>query len=132
MQVVWRAGEVRAEDVRLALESEHDLKDSTVRTLLRRLETKGVVEHSQDGRAFTYRARIQPEQLAARNVGSIVDRFCKGSITSLLLGMADDSMISSDELRRLADRIDDAKNGLEKKNPHKTSSTKRARKKKQK
>ena len=109
MQVVWKKGEVRAEDVRLALEAKNDLKDSTVRTLLRRLEAKGVVEHSRDGRAFTYSAKIQPQHLAARDVGTIVDRFCKGSVSSLVLGMAEDAMISPAELRELADRIENAR-----------------------
>ena len=38
MQVVWDRGALKAEEIRLELESTHDLKDSTVRTLLRRLE----------------------------------------------------------------------------------------------
>lgn len=46
--------------------------------------------------------------MAAKAVRGIADRFCQGSIPSLLLGMADNSMISADELRRLADSIDQA------------------------
>jgi hypothetical protein len=44
--------------------------------------------------------------MAAKAVRGIADRFCQGSISSLLLGMADNSLISADELRRLADRIE--------------------------
>lgn len=108
MQVIWQRGTALAEDIRLALAAEHDLKDSTVRTLLRRLEVKGVVTHTVDGRAFVYRATIQPKHLAAGAVQGIADRILDGSISSLLLGMADDSMISAEELRRLADLIDAA------------------------
>ena len=37
MKVVWSKGSATADDVRVALSGKHDLKDSTVRTILRRL-----------------------------------------------------------------------------------------------
>lgn len=108
MQVIWRKTTATAEDVRHALANKHDLKDSTVRTLLRRLESKGVLEHSVQGRIFIYRSTIEPQDLAVDAVRNIADRFCKGSMSSLLLGMADDDLISAEELRDLADRIEQA------------------------
>jgi predicted transcriptional regulator len=108
MRIVWDRGYVRAEEVRLAMDKKYRLKDSTVRTLLRRLEAKGILEHTVDGVAYVYRPKIEPEHMAAKAVRGIAERFCQGSIPSLLLGMADNSMISADELRRLADRIEQA------------------------
>ena len=108
MRVVWDRGKARAEEVRVTLDKQHGLKDSTVRTLLRRLEAKGALEHTVDGLAYVYRPKMEREHMAAKAVRGIADRLCQGSIASLLLGMADDSMISADELRRLADRIDQA------------------------
>ena len=40
MNVVWTSGVVTADDVRAALARSRPLKDSTVRTLLRRLEVR--------------------------------------------------------------------------------------------
>ena len=42
MAVIWRLGAARAEDIREALLADHDLTDSTIRTLLRRIEAKGI------------------------------------------------------------------------------------------
>lgn len=108
MQVVWSQGRPKAEDVRLALASRKGLKDSTVRTILRRLEEKGYVEHEVEGRTYVYRPRVEPQNVAAEQVRGIIDRFCRGSVENLLVGMVDDNLITSDKLRELAERIKEA------------------------
>jgi BlaI family transcriptional regulator, penicillinase repressor len=108
MQVVWSQGRATADDVRTALARRHDLKDSTIRTILRRLEEKGYVDHVVDGRTYVYRPRVEPENVAAQQVRGIIDRFCRGSVESLLVGMVDDDLITPDKLRELAQRIDAA------------------------
>jgi BlaI family transcriptional regulator, penicillinase repressor len=107
MQVVWSKGSVTAEDARLALPGQ-DLKDSTVRTILRRLEEKGYVEHDVDGRTYVYRPRVEPHSVANQQVRGIINRFCRGSVENLLVGMVDDNLITPDKLRELADRIAEA------------------------
>lgn len=108
MQVVWSRSRVTAEDVRTALARRHDLKDSTIRTILRRLEEKGYVEHDVDGRTYVYRPRVEPQNIAAQQVRGIIDRFCRGSVENLLVGMVDDNLITPDKLRDLADKIAEA------------------------
>lgn len=106
MKIVWDRGEVSADDVRIALGKSRELKDSTVRTLMRRLEAKGAVAHRVEGRTFIYHAPMGSEEIAVDAVKSIVSRFCEGSLSNLLLGMADDKQITANELRKLADLID--------------------------
>jgi BlaI family penicillinase repressor len=108
MQVVWSKGRVTADDARQALPRRQDLKDSTVRTILRRLEEKGYVEHDVEGRTYVYRPRIEPHNVATQQVRGIIDRFCRGSVENLLVGMVDDNLITPDKLRDLAARIDAA------------------------
>src|SRR4051794_10978092 len=108
MQVVWAKGRATADDVRLALARRHDLKDSTIRTILRRLEEKEYVEHDVEGRTYVYRPRVEPQNIASQQVRGIIDRFCRGSVENLLVGMVDDNLITSDKLRDLADKIAEA------------------------
>lgn len=56
MDIVWRMDRATAEDVREALQDR--LHDSTVRTLLRVLESKGYLTHEVRGKAYVYRAAI--------------------------------------------------------------------------
>lgn len=108
MRVVWSRETTTADDVRQALQKERDLKDSTVRTLLRRLESKGYVEHEIDVRTFVYKPRVEEQRVAAQQVRGIINRFCSGSIENLLVGLVDDEQLSAEVLRNLADRIEEA------------------------
>ena len=108
MQVIWSRGSASADDVRQAIKGQHDLKDSTVRTVLRRLEGKGVLTHTVDGRTYVYQPSKDVDNVASDAVQQIADRFCKGSLSNLLLGMANDERISAEELRKLASKIEKA------------------------
>ncbi len=103
MQHVWAAGPITSEDVRERLPRR--LKESTVRTVLKRLEEKGFVTHSVQGRTYVFAAAEARRTVAARAVGRIAEWLCNGSVEEVLVGMVDSDMLDSDELRRLADKI---------------------------
>ncbi|HXI08268.1 MAG: BlaI/MecI/CopY family transcriptional regulator [Bradyrhizobium sp.] len=107
MQLVWAHGPVTAEAVREKLS--RPLKESTVRTVLRRLEEKGYTTHTVDGRTFVYRAAEERGRVAARAVQRIVDWFCNGSVEEVLVGMVDHAMLDQKQLRALADQVARAK-----------------------
>ena len=101
--IVWRHGLVTADQVREYLD--RPLKDSTVRTVLRRLEEKGYLAHSVDDRTFVYRPAESRQRVAGRAVRRIADWFCEGSVETLLVGMVDSKVLDRAELQRLAERI---------------------------
>ncbi len=105
--IVWRLQKVTAEEVRE--EVQRPLKDSTIRTVLRRLEEKGYLAHSVDNRTFIYRPAESPQKVAARAVQRILDWFCEGSVEELLVGLVDSKVVSRAELERLARRVAAAK-----------------------
>lgn len=105
MRVLWEHRTATADDVRGALAADQLLQDSTVRTILRRLETKGYVTHVLDGRTYVFSPRIESSNVAADAVRRIIDRFCEGSVENLLVGMVDDELVSPQKLKQLADRI---------------------------
>jgi len=101
--IIWRIGDVTAEQVREELG--RPLKDSTIRTVLRRLEEKGYLAHTVENRTFFYRPAESRQRVAGRAVKRIVDWFCEGSVEALLVGMVDSKVLDRAELQRLADRI---------------------------
>src|SRR5436305_7049521 len=103
MQLVWANGTVTAEVVRGQLS--RPLKESTVRTVLRRLEEKGYATHRVDGRTFVYQAAEPRGRVAAKAVQRIVDWFCNGSVEEVLVGMVDTEMLDQRQLRLLADQV---------------------------
>jgi len=105
MDVLWKRGPSSSEDVRLALEKRHFMKESTARTILKRLEDKGYVRHSIEGRTNIY-SGVEPQaNVAARAVQRLIDRLYGGSVEELLVGMVDNEVVDSSELATLARKI---------------------------
>jgi len=105
LDVLWSRGPSTADAVREALAPRHPLKDSSVRTLLRRLEAQGHVSHHVDGKVFIYRAAVKPRRMAARAVRHVIERFCSGSVEEFLVGMVDEDVLDAKDIERLARRI---------------------------
>jgi BlaI family transcriptional regulator, penicillinase repressor len=117
MDHIWTHAPVTAESCREALASSRPMKDSTIRTVLRRLEQKGYLTHEIEGRTFVYRPSDARQNVAVRAVKSIIDRFCGGSAEQLVLGMVDNAVLDRKQLERLARKISES----EKKRPEKPS-----------
>jgi predicted transcriptional regulator len=105
MRAVWNGGPCSVEAVHQVVARARDLKETTTRTLLRRLEQKGYLRHESDGRAYVYRAVEPARSLAARAVRQIIDRFCQGSVEELVSGMVDAKVLSAAELGRLEEFV---------------------------
>jgi BlaI family transcriptional regulator, penicillinase repressor len=107
MQLVWAHAPITAEMVRERLDRQ--LKESTVRTVLRRLEEKGFVNHSIEGRTYVFRAVDDRRRVAAKAVRRVADWFCNGSIEEVLMGIVDSRMLDKEQLDLLASKIEEAK-----------------------
>ncbi|HEY7928785.1 MAG TPA: BlaI/MecI/CopY family transcriptional regulator [Steroidobacteraceae bacterium] len=103
LQLIWNTGDVTADQVRQALD--RPLKESTVRTVLGRLERKGYLVHQVDQRTFIYRAAKPRAQVAARAVKRIADWFCNGSLDEVVVGMVEAKLLDRRDLQRIVDKV---------------------------
>ena len=106
MEFLWKHGPATGEEVRAAVSKERPLTDSTVRTVLRRLEAKQFVQHEVDGRQFLYSSARERRNVAVEHVRNVLKKFCRGSMEELLAGLVDHRVVDGAELRRLAERIE--------------------------
>ncbi len=106
MDYLWANGPSTGEAVRAAIGKSRVLTDSTIRTVLRRLEAKQFVRHEMEGRQFLYSSVREPRKVAAEAVRSALKNFCRGSLEELLTGLVDHRVVDSAELRRLAEKIE--------------------------
>jgi BlaI family transcriptional regulator, penicillinase repressor len=111
MQAVWDAGSSTVDAVHRVVSRTHALKEATTRTLLRRLESKGYLKHTEEQRAYVYRAVEPARSLAARAVRQIIDRFCRGSVEELVSGMVEAKVLSKEEMNRLEEFVRERKGG---------------------
>jgi BlaI family penicillinase repressor len=98
-------GPVTSEQVREGLHKVHPLKDSSIRTLLRRLEKRGLLSHTVEGKVFMYRAETSSARVAARAVKRMIDGFWAGSAERFLAGLVDEKVLSASDLERLARKV---------------------------
>ena len=102
---IWAKGPATAEQVREGITPAYRLKDSTIRTILRRLEERGFVSHTTEGKSFVYSVAAPSQTVAARTVQQLIQRFWSGSAEQFLAGMVDEKVLTPAQIRKLADKI---------------------------
>ena len=105
MEAVWADGPCSVDAVHRRVAQRRDLKEATIRTIMRRLERKGYLHHRTVGRAYVYQAFEPPRSLAARAVRQIIDGFCRGSVEELVSGMVEAKVLSKADLDALEQTI---------------------------
>jgi BlaI family penicillinase repressor len=109
MAVLWELGSGTVGEVRERLDA--DLAYTTVLTILRNLEAKGLVGHKEEGRAHRYSPRVA-QQTAQRNaLTRLVNTLFQGSHEQLLARLVEDRALGAEELSRLAERVRDLEKG---------------------
>ena len=96
---------VRAVYQELAQAQEKDLAYNTVQTLLRLMEKKELVAHTEEGRTFVYRALYSRDDTAVR----FLDRVFDGAADQLVQSLLRAERIPPAELDRMRELIDQAR-----------------------
>ena len=105
LDFIWAKGPATADQVRESLLPDHPLKDSSVRTLLRRLEAQGYLRHRLEGKSYLYQAAEPTSNFAVRTVRQLIERFWEGSAEQFVVGMVDAKVLSVEALQRLAKKV---------------------------
>jgi predicted transcriptional regulator len=101
MQIVWRLGEVSVADVLAALPVERKLAYTSVSTVLRILEQKGVVHSRKVGRGHVYSALLAREDYEARSVRHLVETVFDGTPSALVERLVEAVPLSPEEVEQL-------------------------------
>jgi BlaI family transcriptional regulator, penicillinase repressor len=99
MDVLWEQGPSTAAEVRECVSDR--LAYTTVLTMLRKLEAKGYVGHTEEGRAHRYRALIARDAARQSALRSLSAKLFKGSYALLVTHLISDKEISDVEVRRI-------------------------------
>ena len=109
MELVHLRGQVTAADLMGALPGSPT--NSTVRTLLRIMETRGLLSHSEEEGRYVYRAAESRELAAKKALSGIVRTLFRGSVSDVVLTLLEDEggRLTAEEFNRLEKLIADAK-----------------------
>ena len=105
LQILWRIGGGTIEDIVQASGENPPPNYKTVQTLLRIMERKGHVNHSQEGRAFVFRPLVERSDVHRLSIRELVTKYFTGSRTELLIELLRKERISPEQLRELENMI---------------------------
>ena len=105
MKVLWERREATVADVLSALGRNADLAYTTVATMLRKMETRGLVAHRAEGRSFVYRATVAVDAVSHSMADHLVDRLFEGSLVDVVNHLLTTREVSREELSRLEQLI---------------------------
>lgn len=100
MECLWAGPKTLMELVRTLKDSAGWAK-STVTTMVRRLEEKGLIDYEQSGRAKVFRAALAREDAAAAETDSLLARAFQGSVGLLVSSLADRNSLTRADIDEL-------------------------------
>jgi BlaI family penicillinase repressor len=112
MQILWNRRSATAREITDAMQP-LGVAHSTVQTLLRGLEDKGVVAHDLHERTFVFRPLVSADAITRSATRDLIERVFGGSVSGLLAHLLTEESISARELSELKQLIDrhDRKSG---------------------
>ena len=105
MSVLWARGEATTAEVHAALQAARGLALTTIATMLRKMEEKGVVAHRAEGRQFVYRPTVTETEVRRSMVGELVERLFGGDPKALVAHVVSEHEIDARELGDLRRRV---------------------------
>ncbi|MCC6319066.1 MAG: BlaI/MecI/CopY family transcriptional regulator [Gemmatimonadaceae bacterium] len=108
VRLLWTKGECTVVDVQEGLLPARPLAQTTVATLLTRLEKRGVVSHRTAGRQFIYRAEVTEPEVRRSMVGELTNSLFAGQPTALISHLLVERELGADELGEVKRMIADA------------------------
>jgi predicted transcriptional regulator len=116
LRILWERGEATGAEVQEALAAERPLAQSTVATLLSRMERKGLLAHRSEGRQFVYRAEVSEEAVRDSMLdqfSGIVGEIFRGDVAALVSHLLTARDMAPDDLARLRALIEAKERELE-------------------
>ena len=106
----WKQGPMFVKDI---VEMYDDPKPhfNTISTIVRTLEEKGYVGHTQHGKSYQYHAVVAEQDMGKKSLSSVIGRYFKNSYISVVSSFREDGNIPVEDLRRLLDEVEKSHDG---------------------
>ncbi len=108
MNILWRLEEGTVAEVIELLPKERDLAYTSVSTILRILEQKGILKTRKEGRGHIYIPQLKKNDYEAKTVKQIVNRVFDGTPVALVRQLLESVKLNKNDLKEIRDLIDQA------------------------
>ena len=105
MKVLWERQEATVSEVVESLGRDSNLAYTTIATMLRKMEARGLAAHRTEGRRFLYRAIVAADAVTRSMADHLLDRLFEGSLADMVTHLLETREVSHEELIRLEQLI---------------------------
>ena len=106
LRVVWDKGEATVQDIWETLHPERGLAQTTIATMLSRLERRGVVTRRAQARQYHYKAAVTEPEVQHSMVGELTERLFDGDVTALVQHLLSGEDVSPGDIAKIRDMIE--------------------------
>ena len=105
LRLLWERGEATVLEIWEALHGERGLAQTTLATLLSRLERRKVVAHRTQARQFVYRALVTEQEVQHSMVSELTAHLFEGDVPALVNHLLTAQEVSPGDLARIRDML---------------------------
>jgi predicted transcriptional regulator len=106
MNAIWELGECTVKDVQTRLSQDRQLAYTSVATMMKILEQKGVLTSSKSDRAHTYQPAVSREEYESTSLKHLAKSLFRGDSSSMVMRLLDDAGLSDKELKEIRTILD--------------------------
>jgi len=112
MKVLWANPQASVPEVHKALSEENDLAYTTIATMLRKMEARGLVKHRVEERKFIYKPAVKEDDVSQKMSAHLVERLFAGSLADMVSHLLTTQEVSREELVKIEKLISEKKKNL--------------------
>lgn len=102
---LWRRGRASVADVYADVSGDHGCTQSTVGTMLQKMERRDLVAHESEGRRYLYRATESESEVRRSLVGDLVRKLFGGDAKALARHLVSEDELEGADLEALREEI---------------------------
>lgn len=106
MRIIWTLKHAHTKEIIDQIQAKKTWSDSTIKTLIRRLTKKGLLEAKQDGRGFLYLPTVTQTDMMFDATKELLNRICNMHKGDVIFNLVKDSPISKADLEKIKSEID--------------------------
>jgi predicted transcriptional regulator len=107
MNAIWDLGECTVKDVQTVLQKDRDLAYTSVATIMKILEQKGILNSRKNDRAHTYRSLISRAEYESTSLRHLAKNLFQSDPSSMVMRLLNDNKLSKEELQAIRRILDE-------------------------
>lgn len=101
MSVIWKHPKCTVREVLASLPKERELAYTSVATIMKILEDKGVLRSEKKEKTHTYYPVVSRDEYEAKALRHVAEKLFEGSPSSMVMRLLNEAELSPEELKRI-------------------------------